>query len=255
MQEEVSKKRARPDDEELMAAEPSYDPKPRLIDCKIFEPASCKPLKCKLKNEDLAKSLKLVVFDLHGTIFVSTKTLSSEMSLNDFKRNLKDKYKMTGDPRPIQYGLLLKRAADAEGLDLSKVIPKLNHLIYFTCVLKRLNPEIVFGIASMLELESFAYDLLKFAYERKGGVSPFHMDSIVGMKIRNIMAKEMKNNHDKIPHINKIAEDSDIHEVQPNEVMLIDNDGKNIGWITHNGYRGLKVDDYFKISDWNNYSK
>ena len=168
---------------------------------------------------------KLIVFDFHGCLSLKYKEL------------LKIKEKLENGN---WYLSMVKNKIDPYVL-----MPTLNDVIYFVDVVRFNQKESIFAIASMFEDEDFMYSTLKYCFEYKGKISPFIKRNIISY---HEIGNKKKNN--KWPLISKIMNRGNL-KLDKSEIVLIDDNEKNVSYMTSIGVCSILVEKYFKISDWN----
>ncbi len=227
----------------------------------------------------------LIVFDFHGTL--SLKSGSSKMGglLGDFEtsldknnvkyagiNNLKNalrKYKLATDKLPIDWYVLMNRAQ----IDQEILIPNLSDLIRFVEYVKRVKPNTVFAIASMIESENFMSAMMRYVFEIRGKlhINPFNSNTIIGRTSLTKYGNLSKTHKGKQQHIHVIKKNLGLENLPNNEIILIDDKEQNINdittpvydkvnnWVTtgYNSICGLVIDnsyeddEFFTIGKWN----
>ena len=199
---------------------------------------------------------RLIIFDFHGTIslkqgrslfpmndFINTldKNFAFDARINDLKKGLR-KYKLPSDTKTNWYVLMNRAKIDPEVM-----VPTLNDIIKFIDYVTSQNPTTIFAIASMVENDSFIFDMMKYVFEMRGKISPFTYNTIVGS---NTVNKYGGNEKGKLKHISVILKNIEI-PVDNKDIVLIDDSIPTIQIMTLNGICGILISDYFTIKDWN----
>ena len=198
----------------------------------------------------------LIIFDFHGTIslkqgssifpmndFIDTldKKFAFDARINNLKKGLR-KYKLPSDTKTNWYVLMNRAKIDPEVM-----IPTLNDFIKFIDYVTFQNPTTIFAIASMVENDSFIFDMMKYVFEIRGKISPFTYNTIVGS---NTVNKYGGNEKGKLKHISVLLKNIDI-SLSPKDIVVIDDSITTSQIMTMNGICGILISDYFTIKDWN----
>ena len=206
--------------------------------------------------------VKLIVFDFHGTLALRSGKANRIFSLLFEKNFEKDGGKQDEGKDFIAINDLkniLKKykkndswyeAMKESKIDPKVMMPTLDDIITFTDYMKELNPEIVFSVASMIEEETFMYDLLRYCFEMKGKISPFSLQNIVSSASLKETNVKSANSSDKIPHIEVILKRNSL-QIDKNEIVIIDDNELTIKYMASQDYCSILASNYFTISDWN----
>ena len=215
--------------------------------------------------------IKLIVFDFHGTLALRSGkanrlfSLLFEKKFEEGKEKEKKKQEEKApevDPNYIAINDLkniLKKykkndswydAMKNAKIDPKVMMPTLDDIIIFVEYMQKLNPQIIFSVASMIEEETFMYDLLRYCFETRGKFCPFDMKNIVSyasLKETNIKSS---NSSDKIPHIEVILKRNNLN-VDKKEIVIIDDNELTVTYMASQYYCSILATNYFTISDWN----
>lgn len=209
------------------------------------------------------KRLQAVVFDFHGTLSLNTGRggeyivqgdklvpLNTEFytivtKINTLKKALRQ-FKGKGES---WYNAMKKSKIDPKYL-----VPSIDQLVLFTDEMKKHNPDLVFVVASNMEYEDFIGDMLRYVYEKRGEVSPFSVEFIIGIKklhnYREYAKGERKMQHLSI--LKKLWEEKGKGELNLKRVVLIDNSKSDIESTMGSVCTvDLSDDNFFSIRDWN----
>lgn len=198
---------------------------------------------------------KLIVFDFHGCLSLNSGT-EKGILLKDFEKTLELPEIYNVKINNIKNALRKYKDGDWYSAMIKIKInpyimmPTLDDVISFVKYIQNKNQGTVFSIASMLEDEQFMYDMMKYCFESKGNQNPFLREAIVSshsLKGVNIS----KSNYDKWPHIFVILKRLNL-PIQKSNIVLIDDSQENVLYMTLNGICSILVEDYFKMTDWNN---
>ena len=223
--------------------------------------------------------VKLIVFDFHGTLALRSGKANRIFSLlfekkfqekKERKEEKKEKEEKKGekntpeveDPNYIAINDLkniLKKykkndswydAMVISKMDPKVMMPTLDDIITFTEYMKNLNPEIIFSVASMIEEETFMYDLLRYCFEMKGKICPFALKNIVSYASLKETNVKSSNSSDKTPHIEVILKRNGLH-LERNEIVIIDDNELTVSYMASQNYCSILATNYFTIADWN----
>ena len=148
------------------------------------------------------------------------------------------KYKISSDKITDWY-VLMNRAKILPEI----MMPTLNDIIKFIDE----NQNTIFAIASMIESDSFIFDMMKYCFESKGRISPFTPETIVGS---NTVNKYGGNEIGKLKHINVILKNIGL-SIPYEHIAVIDDNKITINNMKLHGICGIPVEMYFTIADWN----
>lgn len=190
---------------------------------------------------------KLIVFDFHGTLSLSSGTERGflvgdfettlelpehgKIRINNLKKALR-KYKING-----WYSAMVKSK-----INPYIMMPTLDDILTFVDFIRNDRKDTIFSIASMLEDEHFMYDMMKYCFECKGKISPFTKESICGTRFD----KKDK----KIPHIQEILKRLNL-KIDNSNIILIDDTEKIVSFMRNKGIFSILVKKYFILEEWN----
>lgn len=186
---------------------------------------------------------RLIVFDFHKTLSLDKR------DINSLLKNYKEEYRNNVQPKgPLTedswYSILSRN-----NIDLDTIMPTWRDIKYFITYITNHRPDIIFGIASMIEQDSLILGMMRYAFEKIEIHNPFNSSTVVASSTFN------KYGYMKLPgkqqHITVMTMNLGLHDdIKIGDTVLIDDSMDNLK--NTQPICGVLASDYFRIADWNN---